>query len=132
MSPQKLLNFEEAFSDHCGTCRLTCECGKTYFYDYNAGYSWEEGEFEKLKAGAGVPVDGFIGGVDFEGRHYAQCCTCWHKRAEQAIGFIDGHAHQIADYLTREKQRKQRDADTAPIVGTPERPQDSAAGNPQL
>ena len=119
MNPKKRENFEEAFSDHAGTCRLTCDCGKTYFDDYNTGYSWDEGELEKLKAGVeiwSIPTDGSIGGVDFEGRHYAQCCTCWHPRAEKVMGFLDSHARQIADYLTREKQRKQAEADSSPII----------------
>jgi hypothetical protein len=33
------------------------------------------------------------------------------------MGFIDGHAHQIADYLTLEKKRKQAIADHAPVIG---------------
>jgi len=116
MNPKKLDNFEEAFSDRAGTCRLTCECGRTFFDNYNTGYSWDEGEFEKLVQGAGIAVEGSIGGVDFEGRHFAQCCTCWHLRAEKVMGFLDSHARQIADYLTREKQRKQAEADASPIV----------------
>lgn len=117
MDPAKLENFKDAFSDHSGHCRFDCNCGKTYFDNYNHGIDWEDGELEKLQAGGGTPVDGSVGGVMIEGRAYAENCTCWHKRAEQVMGFIDGHANQIAAYLTKERERKQAIADSAPVVG---------------
>lgn len=117
MNTEKLDNFKEAFSSRTGHCRLRCACGKEYFDNVNPGYSWEEGELESLQAGAGIAVFGAIGGVEFEGSYYAENCTCWHPRMERIIGFVDGHATQIAEYLSLEKAHKQRIADASPVVG---------------
>lgn len=110
----KLDNFELAFGDGSGAMR-TCECGKTYFDDYNTGYGWEEGELENLRAKY-IAVDHSIGNISFEGKDYVNVCTCWHKRANQIINFLDGHSYAICDYFKREKARKQTEADLSPTV----------------
>jgi len=118
----KLENFERAFDCNVSSCRGTCNCGQRFF-DYENTYDWEPGELEKLKAlethgkATGVPYG--IGFVRFEGKEYVNSCDCWHKRAEQIIGFIDGHARRIAKYLTLEKKRLQSIADEAPVVEEP-------------
>ena len=117
MNDTKLENFEQAFGMRMGTCRFDCHCGKTYFDDANEGYSWEDGELEKLRAGGGIPMPGSIGGVEIEGWQFAECCTCWHPRAKQIMHFIETHGHQIAEWLTLEKKRKQANADASPGVG---------------
>lgn len=117
MDPKKLENFEQAFSGRVASCRLRCHCGKTYFDNHNGGYDWDRGELEALQAGEGVPVGYAPGSIEFEGRQYVNACTCWHERAGKIIGFVDGHAHEIASYLALEKKRKQAEAADAPTVG---------------
>lgn len=117
MNPSdKLENFERAFRNGTAGCVRTCECGVTY-YDTVGRYDWEPEEFEGLKTNKkAVPLDYTPGDIHFEGRRYVDGCNCWHERAKKIMGFIDGHAHQIAKYLTLEKQRKQSIADNAPEV----------------
>jgi hypothetical protein len=118
MNADKLENFERAFRMGTAGCRRTCNCGKEYFDNANGGYSWEEGELERLLASKTAVALGYApGDMMFEGREYVDACDCWHKRAEQIMGFLDGHAQKIAEYLTLEKKRKQAIADHAPEVG---------------
>lgn len=114
---EKLAMFERAFRDGTAGCRRTCECGKEY-YDGVQTYDWEEGELERLEADTqAVGLDYTPGDITIEGRTYVDACTCWHKRAERIMAFIDGHGHKIASYLTLEKRRKQDAANEAPTVG---------------
>lgn len=114
---EKLENFERAFSGHSAGCRRRCDCGRQY-YDGVQGYDWEEGELEALEADSeAVRLEYAPGDLMFEGAQYVDACDCWHKRAEQIMRFIDGHAVQIAEYLTLEKKRKQATADASPVVG---------------
>lgn len=113
---EKLENFEQAFRAGSAGCRRRCECGKE-FYDNIQSYDWEDGEIESLRSDKeAVPLDYCPGDIHFEGRMYVDACSCWHKRAEQIMGFLDSHAHQIAEYLKLEKQRKQAIADQSPVV----------------
>lgn len=117
IDPDKLENFTEAFSDHSGGCRRTCECGKEYWDTYNSGYSWEDGEIEGLEKNpdaVGLPHS--VSTLSFEGREYVMDCTCFHDRASRIMNWIDTHAAQIANYLNLEKKRKQAIADAAPTV----------------
>lgn len=111
----KLENFERAFDSGSGGCRRTCHCGKEFYDDENS-YSWDEGEKEKLKADGATALSYSVGTIKFEGKEYVADCNCWKERAQRLIGFIDGHAHSIARYLSLEKQRKQSIADNAPVV----------------
>lgn len=117
MNEEKIEMFERCFRSGCGTVCMTCNCGLTYYNYMDAG-CFEEGELEKLeKNPKAKAVDYSISILECEGRQYADGCDCWHKRALQLLAFIDGHAHAIAEYLTLEKQRKQRAADNSPTVG---------------
>lgn len=119
MKTEKLENFIEAFSSHCGGCRRTCHCGKE-FWDAENSYDWESGEREALESDPSkVPLRYSVGTVELEGREYVMDCNCFHERAEKIMGFIDGHAKSIAAYLTLEKKRKQLIADEAPTVEDP-------------
>lgn len=110
-------NFEQAFRGGVSGLRRTCECGVEYWDSYNSGYDWEEGEREALEADPKAKaLDHSVGVVELEGRYYVDGCTCWHKRAEQVIRFLNEHAVAIAEYLTLEKKRKQAEADAAPRV----------------
>ncbi len=81
-------------------------------------YDWDDGELEKLMADKNsFGLDYAPGDIAFEGIPYVDACTCWHARAEKIMGFIDGHAHKIAEYLTLEKKRKQAIAEHSPVVG---------------
>lgn len=113
----KLENFERAFTGNSGGCVRTCRCGVTYFDNHNNHYDWDEGEFERLLANpANVALDYAPGDIRFEGNEYVDACSCWHARASQIMGFIDGHSHAIADYLSLEKKRFQAIADNAATV----------------
>lgn len=108
----KLTNFEYAFGDGSSASR-TCQCGKTYFDDYNSGYGWDEDELKNLRENH-IAVDHSVGWVSFEGREYVNVCDCWHKRAMQIMNFLDGHAREICDYFKREKESKQAAANISP------------------
>lgn len=112
----KLENFERAFSGHTAGITRICACGKKY-YVLNECEDWNKGEFEALQKETNTKgLEYWPGAVCFEGTEYVDACDCWHPRAKQIIGFIDGHAHAIADYLRLEKERKQREADQSPTV----------------
>jgi len=115
-------SFEQAFRGRVNGCRRTCECGITYWDNYNGGYDWDEGELDELVDLQGIgkakPLGYAVGVVEFEGRYYVDGCTCWHDRAKKIIGFIEGHAAAIADFLQREKKRKLAEAMSAPTVGS--------------
>lgn len=143
---EKLDNFERAFSLRTSGCRRECHCGSVFFDEGNT-YDWDDGELEDLRQraeatrnGPAAPVfePGYMeepepkkerpvyavdfspGSLMFEGKEYVDACDCWHERAKHIMKFIDGHAHGIAEYLTREKRRKVQDAEmiarTAPVV----------------
>ncbi|MHC4621486.1 MAG: hypothetical protein ACYTEQ_27405 [Planctomycetota bacterium] len=113
MDPE-LNNFAEAFSPPVGLCRHTCECGTTYYDDYNQT-DWEEGEVEKLKKEA-TALDSAIGLVCFEGKEFAWNCNCWHDRARTLMKFIKAHGIGIASFLNREKERAEKDASALPAI----------------
>jgi hypothetical protein len=109
-------NFELAFRDGTGSVRVDCECG-LIFYNHTDSGCLEEDELAELEKNPKArPVDYTCRHVSIEGRTYADGCECWHPRAKKIIGFLDGHAHKIADYITREKARKQAEADSSPVV----------------
>ncbi len=73
---------------------------------------------ETLKADPkAVPLPYAVGTVRLEGREYVEDCTCWHKRALQIMEFLEGHAHQVAQYLNDSREKAIRDAMEMPIVG---------------
>lgn len=115
----KLENFERAFSAGTGGCRRTCECGMIYFNATERG-CWEPGELDDLhnleSKKKAISTDYTIGDIGFEGKEYANACDCWHKRALKVMAWLDGHAFEIAEYLSLEKERKQSIADHAPTV----------------
>jgi hypothetical protein len=110
-------NFERAFRGRVNGCRRRCECGVEYYDAHNRGYDWDEGEFEALQDDPTArALDYAVGIVEFEGRFYVDGCDCWHERAKKVIGFINGHAMAIAEFLSLERARKQREAENAPVV----------------
>ncbi len=109
-------NFEKAFTSSIGSCRATCVCGKEY-YNGDDGWDFEDGELEKLDADPeATPLNYSVSYVCFEGRQFVADCECWKVRANLVMNFIDGHAHEIAEYLSLEKKRKQLEAKDAPVV----------------
>lgn len=116
IDPRVLENFERAFSEHTGSCRVQCNCGRT-FYNYTDRGCWDVGELEALeKNPEATAVDYTIGHIGFEGRVYADGCTCWHQRAAVIIAFLDYHAASVAEWMKLEKKRKQAIADASPTV----------------
>lgn len=111
-------NFESAFTENTSGCRRVCQCGKEYWDAHNDGWTWDEGEIESLKKDPNaVALPHSVETVRFESRKYVADCTCWHARAEVIIEFVNGHAAQIARFLTLEKERKQKIAEESPVVG---------------
>lgn len=108
--------FFNAFSTPFGSCRGSCNCGKTY-YNEDSGWDLNENELKELKKENAISLDCSIGFVEFEGLTYVYNCDCWHARATMIQNFIDGHAAQIASYLNAEAKRLRMEADSFPTVG---------------
>ncbi len=100
----KIEVFEQAFSDGVGSCRAACACGKEFYQE--GPYSWEKGELEGLKARGATLLEWAASFMSFEGRTFVMDCDCWKPRAQQVMGFLDGHARKIAEYFKLEKVRK--------------------------
>ncbi len=110
-------SFQEAFHTGTGSCRGECEC-KNIFYNSDGGWDWEDGELEALEADPmATDIDCTVSFVEFQGIEYVYHCECWHRQAEKIMEFLDKHSHGIANYLTKEKQRVQAEADHMPEVG---------------
>ncbi len=113
----KMTNFKEAFDQGIGSCRQTCECGHIFYNSGDGDWDWEVGELKDLdKDPNAICLDYPVPLISFESHEYVPECDCWKKRAEMIIGFLDTHNHQIAKYLTLEKERKQIEADYSPVV----------------
>ncbi len=113
---ERLENFERAFSNGTSTCRALCDCGRIYYCDADKG-CFDEGELEELVNNIDAfAVDYSIGYMGFEGREFANACTCWHQRATKIAAWIDGHGRKVAEWLSLEKARKVREANSAPTV----------------
>jgi hypothetical protein len=111
-----ITSFEKSFSDGIGSSRATCNCGKEY-YNFDRGWSWEEGELEELESDPNAQgLEWSIGYVTFEGTTYVVDCNCWHERAKQIMNFIDNHSRKIAAYLKEERERKQTELNNLPVI----------------
>ena len=109
-------NFKQAFDSGGGSCARQCECGKQ-FYNPDPSWDFEEGELEGYeKDNNTIALDYSVGCVEFEGRSYVYDCVCWHDRAKTIITFLDGHAYEIAEYLSLVKKQKTREAENSPVV----------------
>lgn len=116
MSDQ-LENFERAFRAGTAGCVRTCNCGKVYYHNEEAGYGWEHGEFRRLTMNEdSKALDYCPSDIWFEGVEYVDACDCWHGRARAIIGWMSKHDRQIAEFLSLEKKRKQAIADESPVV----------------
>lgn len=113
----EFVNFERAFSTGGGGCRRQCACGK-WFYNPDGGWTWEDGEIEKLEKSSATPLPYPVGSIDLEGVEYCMDCDCWHERARKITAWINNHAHSIAEFLSLERERKQAEADNSPTVRT--------------
>lgn len=108
-------NFIRGFRTIMSHATMPCACGKV-FYNPNGDWDWDEGEMEALEKSEATAIEHSVGEVPFEGKVYADACTCWHDRAIMIMKFIDSHRYGIADYLSLEKKRKQAEADASPVV----------------
>lgn len=110
-------SFERAFDARVCGCRAACRCGRVFWDNYNSGYDWYEDELKALISNPlATPVAYAVGYVEFEGSSYVLDCDCWRDRALRIRGFLDGHAEQIAEYLSLEKRRLEVAAARAPEV----------------
>ncbi len=118
--PPKLQNFEQAFTSRTAGCRRECACGRQ-FYAPDTGYDcWDEGELEALEVDPdAVARQWAIGTVILGGVEYVIDCKCWHAPAMKCIEWMDENAHQVAEYLSLEKKRKQDEANRSPLVRAP-------------
>lgn len=115
---EKRENFERAFSGGGGGCRRECKCGRE-FYNPDRLWSWEDGEIEALQSRGATSLDYTVSTLFFEGSEYVMDCDCWHERAAKIIQWMDGHAGEIAEYLSLEKERKTSLAKHSPTVRDP-------------
>jgi hypothetical protein len=111
-----LENIERAFSTHMSSIYQRCDCGKEFFVG-DPTEDWNDGEFDQLSSNENAtalehwPASLIISGVE-----YCADCDCWHEKAKSMKLWLDNHANQIAEYLNLEKQRKQMEANVAPVV----------------
>jgi hypothetical protein len=123
MSDQQLREqFEKAFSDHVGSCRGSCFCGRV-FYNSDGGWTFEDEELEGLAANTkATDLPYTVGFLTFEGATYIDACDCWWPRAKKIAQFILMHAAGIAEFLSLERERLQLVATHAPTVRVPAPP----------
>lgn len=108
--------FEEAFSDHVGSCVADCACGRI-FYNPDGGWSWDDGELALLRANPqATAIDCSVGYVSFEGQTFVDACDCWWPRAKKIAEWILSHAHGIAAFINLDAKRQRRVAEAAPVV----------------
>ncbi len=101
--PDDALLFEDAFSGGISGCRGTCQCGRSYFDNYNSGIDWDEGEIEGLlersrkEPDRVIPSDGSVSFIEVDGVAFVWGCKCqgWIKYQK----FLVRHAPQIAAFL---------------------------------
>jgi len=116
IDPDVLENFRRAFASGTSGCVRECHCG-CVFYSSEPGYTWDEGEYEALEANPKtIALQWSVSDLSFEGKDFVMDCKCWHPRAARLIRFIDAHGREIADFLSREKERLTRIAAQAPVV----------------
>jgi len=117
VNDQKLENFIASFhSLGGGGFGVECNCGRL-FYNSTGGWTWEEGELEQWEADKqSVDLDWPVCTLIFEDKEYVIDCECWKERAAVLVKWMDGHAKQIAAYLSLEKQRKLDEFNSSPVV----------------
>lgn len=134
MTPEQIEIFERAFSGGTSSCRMTCNCGREFFYDYNSGYSWDEGELEKLRERADtarkqgiihpmtVACDYAPSEIRFDGRSYVDACDCWHERATKVRHFLMTHRRQVGMLFKLEREASIRNAESIPVIENDDKP----------
>lgn len=112
----KLRSFEQAFSGNISGCSMECDCGKTYYDNYNS-YDWYEGELEALEESPNAFAVGHSVGVLYlNGKEFVAVCDCWHDVAIKFCEKMDANAFEIAQYLSTEKRRFSEEAAAMPTV----------------
>jgi len=115
MDRDKILRFADAFVVQSG-CRHMCKCGRI-FYEPHGGWDWTDGEIEALSVDSkATSIDHPVGLFHFEGADYVWDCTCWHKRMERVVAWVDAHSTEIAKYLNAEKKNAELKASLMPTV----------------
>lgn len=95
--------FLKIFDSHTGGCVRECSCGRTHFDISDNGWTWGNGELEKLKEKAKknpdryIEVDGAVSTMNVGGEEIVEGCQC--DRASIHESFIRDNAVQIKKYL---------------------------------
>lgn len=112
-----MANFKKAFALNRASSTEVCVCGRMFFNDNEGTWGFTEFERDKLRNEPNaIALNYAVTCIRFEGREYVMDCNCWQERAKMIAGFLDSHAYSIAEYLSLEKERKQKEADVSPLV----------------
>lgn len=114
MNADKIAQFEKAFSGDTSGSTRECACGK-FYYNPDGSWDWDEGELERLEA-TGIVSEYAIGNVFIDGVEYCDCCDCWHEKALLVMAFIDNNVYAITRYITAERARLERMAQSYPKI----------------
>lgn len=72
--PDGLVSFEDAFDSHSVGFRSKCECGRTFYDNYNSGYDVPESEWAELEGDTNATaLPHAVGGVHFDGVVFRGC-----------------------------------------------------------
>ena len=100
--------FEDIFHSGSSGCIRTCDCGRTYFDEYDTTVDWAEGELEDLQEKAKdnpekfIPGDFSIPTLSIAGREFVLGCLC--NESQKYEDFINNHDRQIAKYLNKKAE----------------------------
>lgn len=109
--------FERAFSNMCGGCRRTCECGRVFFDKSNNGCTWNDGELEQLENDPNATGLGYaVSTMTVEGRTFVMDCNCWVERAKAIAKWLDGNGHGICNWFNLRKGQELVAAKSMPEV----------------
>lgn len=115
MTSEQRENFEKAFRAGFGSIRMKCDCGVTYYCGEEPGFGG--GELEKVDADVkAIELPHQPSGIKVGDGWYVMDCDCWHAQAEQIVEFLESNGKAICNFYRLEKERKQREADNAPVV----------------
>jgi len=111
--------FLKVFDSHTGGCVRECSCGRTHFDISDNGWTWGDGELERLKEKASIfpecyiEVDGTVSTMNVGGEEIVEGCKC--KKAKEYESFIRDNAVQIKEYLQEWSKALREKADKIDI-----------------
>lgn len=111
-----LESFEEAFAIPSSGCRRQCACGREFYNPDPSSWDFEEGELEALAASEATALGWSVQALYLEGAEYVIDCDCWRPKAARVVAWLRQHDREVAAFLTEEKRRRERAAETSPVV----------------